>query len=43
MDCNMPVKDGYEASTEIRGIPKVEESSPYIAALTAYTGEGLKD
>ena len=42
MDCNMPVKDGFEATTEIRGIAGVKADSPYITALTAYTGDGLK-
>ncbi len=40
MDCNMPVMDGFQATTEIRKIFKKEDI--HIAALTAYASESFE-
>lgn len=41
MDCNMPIMDGYEATTLIRQMPLPKQ--PYIIAMTANAMEGDKD
>ena len=39
MDCNMPILDGFQASTQIKELyaAKKIKHYPYICALTAYT------
>ena len=45
MDCNMPVKDGFQASLEIKDIyhQGMLKKNPYICALTAYQTQGFMD
>ncbi len=40
MDCNMPIMDGLQATTEIRR--RIPRDLIKIAALTAYTTEGFE-
>ena len=46
MDCNMPIKDGFEATKDIRRFydqNDIDNSECYIVALTAYSTEGFKN
>ena len=42
MDCNMPVMDGFEATTKICAMYPSSDDKPYIVALTAYNTEATK-
>lgn len=39
----MPIKDGFQASLEIRKLIKTTSLQPYIVALTAYTTDNFKE
>lgn len=43
MDCQMPKKDGYEATKEIREIEKIHKKKCTIIALTAGAVKGEKE
>ncbi len=40
MDCNMPIMDGFQATTEIRKY--FDSSQIHIAALTAYASDAFE-
>ncbi|CDW74713.1 multi-sensor hybrid histidine kinase [Stylonychia lemnae] len=42
MDCNMPIMDGFQATSEIRNLTYNDELQIFIVALTAYTTENFK-
>ena len=42
MDCNMPIMDGFESTTEIRKINDINQDELKILALTANTNEYFK-
>ena len=43
MDCNMPVMDGFEATTKIRKIAEIDQSRLFITALTANARDDVKE
>ena len=43
MDCNMPVMDGFEATSEIRKLPFQGNDKIYITALTANARDEVKE